>query len=75
MKFSIFKELKQKLNMLEQIASSSNQEIHENIESLAICIQNNTQGLNRALFDLQALSQREGTTIGEVSTTANKILC
>jgi len=44
------------MHALDQLANLSNQEVHETIESLVICIQNNSQGLNRALSDLQIVS-------------------
>ena len=37
---------------------SSSEDINETIESLSACIKNNSQGLQRALNDLQSLSEK-----------------
>lgn len=59
LKFKIYRNLKQAMQDTESYAASSNQTVAETIASLNHCIQNNGEGLQRAMNDLQALTERE----------------
>ena len=74
------KQLRLEMGNIEEYCRQSSDDITENIQSLEICIHNNSSGLQRALTELNNLSKKqfgETTTprgVTEISSCANKIL-
>jgi hypothetical protein len=57
-KFKIYKELKLVLQNSENLSVQTAEEINSHIESLDVCIQNNAEGLKKAMKDMELLTDQ-----------------